>query len=436
MNISKNLEIIENNDKVFLYNRITGDNLRANKNIMSLINAISAGESVDCFSGIVKVLEEKKFVVTDEKIDRQFEYDMDEVQNGKLIQNLRLILTEKCNLNCEYCYEKVSNEYIKRRTMHWETAKVAIDLFFSVLRENKREIANIRFFGGEPLIEFNLMMKCIKYINENFSDIKQKNYILNTNGTLISKERAVKLKEQEVLVIISIDGTKDYHDLQRKYLSNKGSFDDVDKSIDILAAEGCRIAVTNVCTNNNYYHLHELVDYIDSKNKKYESNIKLSFNNIHICSRKGVIDLDYGERKRLLLEAIKYGRNKSIDTTGGLTYLIFNNMLHGNNGHHCAGNGHELSINPNGDVYTCSGVEVKMGNILEGKTILQNDNYLNAAMRQFAKLEECKECSIACYCGGGCYAEYLSEDGKEKETMRDCEFERMMFVELVKEYVL
>ena len=78
-------------------------------------------------------------------------------QRGMYITNLRLNVTQNCNLRCKYCFENALENYENRQKMDFETAKKAVDVFLDLLEKNGKSEGNIRFFGGEPLLDFSLM---------------------------------------------------------------------------------------------------------------------------------------------------------------------------------------------------------------------------------------------------------------------------------------
>ena len=140
-------------------------------------------------------------------------------------KQLTLQVTQQCNLRCEYC--TYSGIYNRNRThsskrMSWEVAKKSIDFFL------KRNIAIseivIGFYGGEPLLEFDLIKKCVKYAKQ---QVEGKTIVFNmtTNGTLLNDEIVDFLVEHDFKLSISLDGSKSEHDKNRKFLNGQGSFD-------------------------------------------------------------------------------------------------------------------------------------------------------------------------------------------------------------------
>lgn len=111
-------------------------------------------------------------------------------------KQLILIITYKCNLNCSYCPIIKKNESIS-----WDISKKSLDLF-NKLKDSKKEI---KFFGGEPLLEFNLIKKIVEY-NRNLN--KNVKYELTTNGIFLDKDKIDFFKKQNFELRISIDGNK------------------------------------------------------------------------------------------------------------------------------------------------------------------------------------------------------------------------------------
>ena len=103
------------------------------------------------------------------------------------LNELVLQVTKQCNLRCKYC--AYSGNYYNREhsssRMRFETARKAIDFYLK--RSDKFDKLSVAFYGGEPLLEFELIKKCVKYILENKGD-KKVTFPMTTNGTLLTQE--------------------------------------------------------------------------------------------------------------------------------------------------------------------------------------------------------------------------------------------------------
>ena len=164
-------------------------------------------------------------------------------------------LTEKCNLNCKYCYEgKKGNNELS---------------FFDIKKVLDEEVKNgaksvqVGFFGGEPLVKKELIYEVIDYANklEKENDIKF-NYTITTNATLIDRAFIKLAKKKEFVVGISLDGIKEIHDKNRFTYSGEGTFDIVcDNTRELLKSVHNVIAMP-VITKNNYMNVVESVRYL------------------------------------------------------------------------------------------------------------------------------------------------------------------------------
>lgn len=144
------------------------------------------------------------------------------------VERILLQVTQSCNLRCEYCvYSEEKNFNTRSHTnnfMDFETAKRAVD-FYAQHSIDEKEKA-IGFYGGEPLLNFEVIKKVIDYANTVFrgQDII---YSITTNGTLFTDEIIEFFVKNDVKITVSLDGPKEIHDLNRKFKSGKGSFDTV-----------------------------------------------------------------------------------------------------------------------------------------------------------------------------------------------------------------
>ena len=145
-----------------------------------------------------------------------------------------LQVTQECNLRCEYCV--YSDNYITRihntRKMSFETAKKAIDLLIKNSRDSER--VSFSFYGGEPLLEFNLIKDCVKYAKEK-GEGRNISFRFTTNGTLLTKEKLPFLVDNNFTLLISLDGPYDIHNIHRKFANdNKGSFEKIYENLKLL----------------------------------------------------------------------------------------------------------------------------------------------------------------------------------------------------------
>lgn len=152
------------------------------------------------------------------------------------MSQLILQVTQQCNLRCDYC--TYSGKYFNRahssKRMTFETAKQAIDFFISRAGESKDLV--VGFYGGEPLLEFELIRECVNYCNEISGD---KGIIFNitTNGTLLTKEIRNFLATHKFRLTISLDGAKEEHDINRKFINGEGSFDVIMANLKLIKDE-------------------------------------------------------------------------------------------------------------------------------------------------------------------------------------------------------
>ena len=122
------------------------------------------------------------------------------------IRSLEVILTAACNMRCGYCYQNAK----QARRMEWDTLRPALDL---VLRSDPREV-QVRFMGGEPLLELPLMRRAVEYVGERRRAGKRVVYAISTNGTLVDEEAAQFLAAHEFETQLSFDGVPEAQNLR------------------------------------------------------------------------------------------------------------------------------------------------------------------------------------------------------------------------------
>ncbi len=376
------------------------------------------------------------------------------ILNNKLSM-LTLQVTQKCNLRCEYCV--YSGNYEHNRThsnkkMNFETAKKGID--FLINHSMDSNSISIGFYGGEPLLEFELIKRCIIYAEE-VAEGKELLFSITTNGTLLNNEVASFLNEHKVSIMISLDGPKEIHDKSRKLALNKmGSFDLIMRNIeeirkhypDLYKKLKFNIVIdpeNSLCCLNEFFVNYELVKDLAIRtslvNGKYDN--------------KGVpnhfiIESQY-ERFKVFLYEI--GR-LNINNISKIYYEQFQNEKVrmkdkettkigslGKKGHHsgpCIPGALRLFMNVDGNLFPCERVDetsddMIIGNIDSGFNIEKVKRLLN-----IGKLteENCKNCWALLHCS--LCAKFALDKSKlsANAKLSQCDGVRNRFDNFLKDY--
>lgn len=150
------------------------------------------------------------------------------------MQQLLLQVTQNCNLRCKYCVYSGSykNRVHSNKRMDYETAKRAVD-FYSEHNKNLQDV-RVSFYGGEPLLEMELLKKITAYSQKLFEG-RNLRFNLTTNATLLDEEKVEFLMNHNFDIVISLDGPGSVHDRGRVFAEgNKGTFDVIMKRLDMI----------------------------------------------------------------------------------------------------------------------------------------------------------------------------------------------------------
>jgi len=151
------------------------------------------------------------------------------------VQYLTLQVTQNCNLRCEYCIYSGAYEHQRTHTqkrMTWKTAQRAIQFYLAHSEDAPKVM--IGFYGGEPLLEFDLIKKCVMFVEDEVKG-KEIEYHITTNGTLLTEEKFKFMADHGFHILVSLDGNKSEHDKHRRFAANNvGSFDVIMQNIRLL----------------------------------------------------------------------------------------------------------------------------------------------------------------------------------------------------------
>lgn len=224
-------------------------------------------------------------------------------------------VTQECNLRCRYCaYGGYYNEKRKHRNlkMHISVYKKSIDIFldhiYSKFRTNRGPIT-LSFYGGEPLLCLEDILEATQYaIEKNFNrgNLFQINFLLNTNGVLLTPEVVKKLEEFNFKIDISLDGPKGEHDKFRIKKNGSGSFVDVLLNIQKIKEKNTNYydQMIRIFVTIHPYHNIEEIESFFYQYKEFFSNENVLIHWIDMNNLKTIVRQDWLEAKALQKEQL------------------------------------------------------------------------------------------------------------------------------------
>ena len=324
-----------------------------------------------------------------------------------VVKALCLHVAHSCNLNCAYCFASQGKYHGDRALMSFEVGRQALD--FLIAHSGSRRNLEVDFFGGEPLMNFDVVRRLVAYARSVEQEHgKHFRFTLTTNGMLIDDDVIEFANRECANVVLSLDGRKEVHDRFRVDYAGNGSWERiVPKFQKLVEARG----------GKNYYMRGTFTHHNPDFLKDIQVMLDLGFNELSmepvVCAPDDpsalteedlpVVMAQYEELARLLVHRRQEGRpftfyHYMIDLSGGPCVY---KRISG-----CGSGTEYMAVTPWGDLYPCHqfvGEEAfKLGDIWKGvdNTAVQEDF---AACNVYAR-EECRSCWARLYCSGGCAA--------------------------------
>lgn len=259
-----------------------------------------------------------------------------------------LCLTQDCTLRCRYCYAGEK----KRCSMGRETAFRGLDL---VMDEARRQGAalDVGFFGGEPLLEWELLQACDAYVRERAADmVAAPRFSVTTNGTLLTAERAAWLAAHRYWLFLSLDGSPRMHNLNRTYPDGRGSHAAVARALDVVnATPGMNAQLACVVSPNNHRHVTEGVEWMAAH---FRGNIILNFDSWSAWSAAELdgVEAQYARCWDMVLESFRAGSPLMLEPFVGRLAAVVRNGFHACD--HCRMGEREICVSVHGNLFPCS----------------------------------------------------------------------------------
>ena len=359
---------------------------------------------------IGEVLEDVQELIDMEQLfteDIYKEYVADFKKRKTVVKALCLHIAHDCNLACRYCFAEEGEYHGCRALMSYEVGKKALD--FLIANSGNREHLEVDFFGGEPLMNWDVVKRLVEYgRSQEEKHHKKFRFTLTTNGVLLNDEIMEFCNKEMSNVVLSLDGRKEVNDHMRPFRNGKGSYDlIVPKFQKFAELRGDKdYFVRGTFTNKNLDFGEDVLHYADLGFKKVSMEPVVAEPSEDYAIREEDLPQILAEYDRLAAEYVK--RHKE-----GRGFTFFHFMVDLKQGPCVAkrlsgcGSGTEyLAVTPWGDLYPCHQFvgkeEFLLGNVDTGVT--------NTAIRDEFKLcnvyakEKCRDCFARFYCSGGCAA--------------------------------
>ncbi len=331
-----------------------------------------------------------------------------------VVKALCLHIAHTCNLNCSYCFASQGKYHGERAIMSFEVGKRALD--FLIENSGKRRNLEVDFFGGEPLMNFQVVKDLVAYArsvekehNKNFR------FTLTTNGVLVDDDVIEFANRECSNVVLSLDGRKEIHDRFRVDYAGNGSWEKIVPKFQkfVEARNGKNYYMRGTFTHANPDFLKDIQQMLDL------GFTELSMEPV-VCAPGDPSELtqedlpivleQYEKLAELMLEKDKEGKpftfyHYMIDLTGGP--CIYKRISG------CGSGTEYMAVTPWGDLYPChqfvGDEKFKLGNLWDGVTN-------HEIQQEFANVNvyahpECRDCWARLYCSGGCAANAYHSTG-------------------------
>ncbi|MBQ4128235.1 MAG: thioether cross-link-forming SCIFF peptide maturase [Ruminococcus sp.] len=378
------------------------------------VDDITKEDINECYEQVVILKNEGKLFVED-----TFEPMAGELKRktAGVVKALCLHIAHTCNLNCAYCFASQGKYQGDRALMSFEVGKRALD--FLIENSGSRHNLEVDFFGGEPLMNFDVVKQLVEYARS-IEKEKGKNFrfTLTTNGVLIDDDVIDFANKEMSNVVLSLDGRKEVHDRYRVDYNGAGSWEKiVPKFKKLVDARG----------NKDYYmrgtFTHHNPDFLED----IKTMLDLGFTELSMepvvcsegdesaltCDDLPIVLEQYEKLASLMIKRRKEGKpftfyHYMIDLQGGP--CIYKRISG------CGSGTEYMAVTPWGDLYPCHQFvgddKFLLGNIFDGvkNTAIQNEFMeCNVYSR-----EECRDCWARLYCSGGCAANAYHATGSVK----------------------
>lgn len=347
------------------------------------------------------------------------DYVLDFKKRETVVKALCLHIAHDCNLACRYCFAEEGEYHGRRALMSFEVGKKALD--FLIANSGSRRNLEVDFFGGEPLMNWEVVKQLVEYGRSKEQEYNKKfRFTLTTNGVLLNDEIMEYCNREMSNVVLSLDGREAVNDNMRPFRNGKGSYGLIVPKFQKFAKQRADMDyyVRGTFTRHNLDFSEDVLHFADLGFEKMSVEPVVAPPEDEYAIREEDLPKIMEEYDKLAVEYIKRHRE-------GRGFTFFHFMLDLSQGPCVAkrlsgcGSGTEyLAVTPWGDFYPCHQFvgqeEFLLGNVDTGVT--------GTAIRDEFKLcnvyakEKCRDCYARFYCSGGCAANSYNFHGSITDT--------------------
>ncbi len=309
-----------------------------------------------------------------------------------------LCLTHDCNLSCNYCY---SGQKFKKH-MSLTTAQKVIDFAFHITPPDDK--ISIGFFGGEPMLKFDLIQEIVNYIHtQDHNIIKPISLYITTNGTILNQNYMDYFKEENINLCISIDGPAKIHNLNRFYRNGRESFTDVFKNLQLILEQLDTFQVNAVYGPDTIDFLPETVTFFTQLNIP---SIHLNPNILALWEEKNIRKLreNYMQIADKYIQCYEDGQEIALNLIDSKIIVFLKEGY--DDADKCGMGETEWGFAPSGNIYPCErfigdddNPQLCLGNIYTG---LEKFNVCSKLKHGENHNSDCIKCKLQKYCMTWC----------------------------------
>lgn len=327
-------------------------------------------------------------------------------------------VTEDCNLCCSYCFQ-INKSH---KSMNLETAKKVIDYLLTRTDENTsyfkpsiKPFILIEFVGGEGLLEIELIDKILDYFLQRALELDHIwayhwNAYISTNGVLYRDPKVQRILDKwkgMLSVTITVDGSKELHDMCRVFPDGSGSYDlAMDALMDQFNRNGCPSTKITLSPENIPYFKDSIIDIMEKGFKHiwyngiFEHEWTVEEARSVYLDLRGIVDWIFDRNLQDDINIIRFSED------------MFKPMPESENKNYCGGDGNMLSVNPDGEFFNCyrymatslngeqkplriGDVNIGIGNC---DSDIENITEMKSITRRSQCTDECYYCPVAFGC--------------------------------------